>query len=512
MFSLLTYSTATTYPFATLSLLPLLFYTLQIVFHNSTSPLRKIPGPWLARYTRFWLWKSVVARDWHKTSVALHRHIDDPEAAKVIFRSRNQLEKAQWYHVFTAPGEPEGIFTIRSNAQHLSRRRQVNEFYTTSAIHKIAYRIDSVTELFLSKLAHMAKSEQNTPFDMCQMIRFYAYDALANITFGQMFGTLEKTSDVNGLIETIAAFIRYGQVVGVFVEWHPIIIRLLQALTPGGNKGLLHLKSIGENAMKRMDSDPTSSESTNNNELVLKQEKSQERPHSFVSVMQERHLKDPSNFSRDDATSHMLPNIIAGADTTSATVNAAVYYLWRNARVLAKLRDELDKWAAAKAPRRTVISMAEAQELPYLQAVLKETMRMFPGLGNNLVRVVPDGGLTIVKQFFPAGTVVGMNAFVAHANRDVFGQDADEFRPEPWLGDEDTVAQMDQYFLSFGRGPRNCVGRNIALVMLNTVIPELVLRFEFIPVDPEKEWTIHNDAFMYQEDFQVEIRERMVGD
>ncbi|KAL8650344.1 MAG: hypothetical protein Q9226_005188 [Calogaya cf. arnoldii] len=158
------------------------------------------------------------------------------------------------------PGGPEGVFAIRNNQQHLERRRQVNEFYTTSAINKISYRIDDVSRLFLDKLARHASEEETASFDMCQMVRFYAYDALANIIFGQVFGTLEKNSDVNGLIETIGAFIQYGQVVGVFVERHPFIIRLLQALTPDGNKGLLHFKSIGENAIKKMDNDVRSSD------------------------------------------------------------------------------------------------------------------------------------------------------------------------------------------------------------------------------------------------------------
>ncbi|KAL9021012.1 MAG: hypothetical protein Q9185_001768 [Variospora sp. 1 TL-2023] len=343
------------------------------------------------------------------------------------------------------------MFTIRSNQQHLERRRQVNEFYTLSAINKIAYRVDHVSRLFFDKLAHRTSAEVITaPFDMCQKIRLYAYDAVANITFGHVLGCLEKDDDVNGLIETVAAFIRYGTVVGVFVEWHPLIIRLLQALTPGGNKGLAHAKSIGETAMKRMDDDLASSAGDQSGLGKYQQQQQQQQRHSFVSMMQERHLRDPSTFTRDDVTYHMIGNVAAGADITSASLNAAVYYLWRTPRVLARLREELDNWAAAQERRtaESVIAMTEAQDLPYLQAVLKETLRMFPSLGNNLVRVVPEGGLTIAHQLFPAGTIVGMNAFVAHANRDVFGPDADDFRPERWLADQEIVARMEQYFLS----------------------------------------------------------------
>ncbi|KAL8800421.1 MAG: hypothetical protein Q9200_007250 [Gallowayella weberi] len=358
---------------------------------------------------------------------------DDPEAAKVIFRSRNQLEKAQWYHVFTAPGEPDSLFTIRDNDKHLERRCQANEFFTTSAVNKIAYRIDHVTRLFLEKLAHRANSMGSSPFDLCQATRFYTYDALANITFGQVFGCLENDTDVSGLAETLQTFGRYGMTVGVFVEWHPVIIRLLQALTPGGNKGFLHLKSIGENAMKKMDDYMDSSVSKHGKFAT-----SHQRPHSFVHMWQQKHLEDPSHFTRDDVSYMMIPTIGAGADSTTATLNAAVYHLWRNPRVLARLREELDSWAAEKSKTEDrIITMTAAQELPYLQAVIKEAMRMFSGIGNNIVRAVPE-----------EGTVVGINPYVAHANRDVFGPDADDFNPERWLKSEETAIQMDQYFLS----------------------------------------------------------------
>ncbi|KAL8992639.1 MAG: hypothetical protein Q9169_006945 [Polycauliona sp. 2 TL-2023] len=428
--------------------------------------------------------------------------IDDPEAAKVIFRARDQLEKAQWYHVFTAPGEPEGVFAIRANGKHNERRRQVNEFYTTNSVHQISYRIDDVSRLFFKKLANRATSEPDTSFDLCQMIKFYAYDALANLTFGQVFGCLENYSDVNELIKTVATFVRYGMVVGVFVEWHPVIIRLLQALTPGGNKGLLHLVSIGERAIKDMDRNKSEDH-----------EEAHRGPHSFIGMMQEKHLREPATFTQSDVTYHMIPNIVAGSDTTAASLNAAVYLLWRHPSVLARLRQELDKWAAGKEKRTmdSMIFMAEAQDLPYLQAVIKESMRLFPGLGNNYGRVVPKEGLVIADQFFPAGTVVGMNAYAAHANRDVLGLTLRNSDLTAGWTMKKKVTRMDQYFLSFGRGPRNCIGRNIALTMLNTLIPELVLRFDFMPVNPNQSWTVYDDTFMYQEDFQVKVRERSAG-
>ncbi|KAL8872964.1 MAG: hypothetical protein Q9174_001498 [Haloplaca sp. 1 TL-2023] len=398
---------------------------------------------------------------------------------------------------------------MADNQQHLERRRQVNEFYTTKAINSLAYRVDHVTRIFLARLAQKATSDLEDSWDICQTIRFYAYDALANLTFGQAFGYVDNDSDVNGLIEGVAGFLRYGMTVGSFAEWHDIIIRIVQALLPDSNKALLPLINIGQKAIESMDISKSSVDGPEKSGSPQPQ-----KPHSFVGLLQDKHPRDPSSLDRDDVIYHMIPNIVAGADTSSAGLNAAIYLLWRNPRVLNKLRAELDAWAESRGqrPAENIISITEAQELAYLQAVLKETLRVFPGLGINLVRTVPEGGMMILNHFFPAGTTVGMNAFVAHANREVFGDDASDFRPERWLGDAERVTQMDEYFLSFGRGPRSCVGKNIALLLLNTLIPELVLRFDFEPADPGKEWTVYDDVFMYQSDFHVKVRQRTKPD
>ena len=80
--------------------------------------------------------------------------------------------------------------------------------------------------------------------------------------------------------------------------------------------------------------------------------------------------------------------------------------------------------------------------MPYLQAVMKEAMRMHPAVGISMPRYVPSGGAEIGGRYYPEGTVVGVNAWVIHRDREVFGEDADVFRPERWLeGDSKEMAR-----------------------------------------------------------------------
>jgi hypothetical protein len=71
--------------------------------------------------------------------------------------------------------------------------------------------------------------------------------------------------------------------------------------------------------------------------------------------------------------------------------------------------------------------------MPYLQACIKEALRLHPAVGMPLERVVPEGGMSVAGNWFQPGTIVGANAWVLHRNKDVFGQDAEFWNPDRWL-------------------------------------------------------------------------------
>ena len=76
-------------------------------------------------------------------------------------------------------------------------------------------------------------------------------------------------------------------------------------------------------------------------------------------------------------------------------------------------------------------------------------MRLHPSVALPLERFVPEGGATICGQYLPAGTNVSMSAPVIHTNTDVWGNDADQFRPERWIdADAETLRTMDRNFLA----------------------------------------------------------------
>jgi hypothetical protein len=80
---------------------------------------------------------------------------------------------------------------------------------------------------------------------------------------------------------------------------------------------------------------------------------------------------------------------------------------------------------------------------------MKEAMRLHPGVGFPLERYVPKGGLVVGDVLLPEGTIVGMNAWVIHHDKTIYGEDADMFRPERWMDAEsEKLRIMEKCFLS----------------------------------------------------------------
>jgi len=120
----------------------------------------------------------------------------------------------------------------------------------------------------------------------------------------------------------------------------------------------------------------------------------------------------------------------------------------------------------------------EVHRLPYLNAVIKEAMRVYPISNWPMERKVPVGGATISGVFLEEGISVGCMPAAVHFNKKAFGEDAEEFRPERWLEvNSETLRSMESAHLGFSRGKRVCLGQHIAVMQMKKVIPVLILNF-----------------------------------
>jgi cytochrome P450 len=150
-------------------------------------------------------------------------------------------------------------------------------------------------------------------------------------------------------------------------------------------------------------------------------------------------------------------------------------YIMTSPRIYAALNAEIDTAISKKLISRPVIRSEEAQRLPYLQAVLKEGLRIFPPGTGILPKQVPPEGDTFNGIFLPGGTEIGINMWAISRNTDVFGADAAAFRPERWLEAslQDYSRMESAQEMVWGYGKFMCLGREIALIELNKIFVEV---------------------------------------
>ena len=140
----------------------------------------------------------------------------------------------------------------------------------------------------------------------------------------------------------------------------------------------------------------------------------------------------------------------------------------------AKLKEEI-RSHAEQGKLSSPVTDAEARSLPYLQAVIKEGLRIIPPAQGPLYKEVPKGGDTILGHYLPAGTEIGHSTYSVQHRKDIWGEDADIFRPERWLeaSEEQLKTMTSVVDLVFGTGQFQCLGRNVALMELNKAVVEV---------------------------------------
>jgi cytochrome P450 len=139
------------------------------------------------------------------------------------------------------------------------------------------------------------------------------------------------------------------------------------------------------------------------------------------------------------------------------------------------LQDEIDKAEKEGLLSKPIIQDAEAKNLLYLQACIKEALRVWPPVMGLMQKKVPPGGEMYNGNFIPGGTNIGYCAWGLHRNKEIFGEDAEIFRPERWLGvDEARLNEMHKAAdLVFGSGKYGCLGKPVALFELGKALAEV---------------------------------------
>ncbi|KAJ2537471.1 hypothetical protein EV175_006712, partial [Coemansia sp. RSA 1933] len=173
--------------------------------------------------------------------------------------------------------------------------------------------------------------------------------------------------------------------------------------------------------------------------------------------------------------------LVVGTDTTSNTLSWTILYLLHNTAIYERLKKEV---RSAFPDRGTIIRYDMARiMLPFMTAVIYESMRLHTIVSGYLPRRMPESGAEIMggEYFVPPGSEICISLYACHRNPRIW-KNPNKFDPERFMGPdaEDRIRDV----LAFSSGVRICVGRWLALVELYTTLANLVHKYDFsLPSD-----------------------------
>lgn len=179
--------------------------------------------------------------------------------------------------------------------------------------------------------------------------------------------------------------------------------------------------------------------------------------------------------------------MIAGSDTTSTTLAAAVFYLVRNPGAMEHLKKEIrDAFSSVE----EIVTGSKLNELVYLKACIDEALRLAPAVPGALPREVMEGGVTVDGVFLPAGTNCGTPIYAIHRQAEYY-REPSSYVPERWIEGVTCKTSRDTWktskeaveiarraFCPFSIGPRGCIGKGMAFMEMRMTMARLMFLFD----------------------------------
>ncbi|TMW65586.1 hypothetical protein Poli38472_008228 [Pythium oligandrum] len=233
-------------------------------------------------------------------------------------------------------------------------------------------------------------------------------------------------------------------------------------------------QSLENLAKKKAEGDTTSRSNDDGEEIK-----------SVMELFADSSRDDVLGLRSQDLVDFIHTFVLAARDTTAVTLSWLFFLLRDHLHVEKKLREEITtKLAQFVGDKDAYLTTDHVRSLTYLEAVIRETIRLYPAAPWTRKEAAKDtvlGGDIFVKK----GTNIGLMAYSMARSTKLWGPNAGEFNPERWIDSvtgEVTPVSTNKWF-SFHSGPRVCIGMNLALMELRVLTANLLLRYHF-EVDP----------------------------
>ncbi|CAJ2507651.1 Uu.00g088370.m01.CDS01 [Anthostomella pinea] len=457
------------------------------------SPISHIPGPKLAALT--WAYEFyydiILGGQYTFNIIDLHReygpiirinpyeiHVADPDFFSEVYPGPTR-PRDKWSFFTSQFGAPDSTVATVDHNLHRVRRAAMNPFFSMSAVRKLQPVIEERVDALLERFKQHSRSSDE-PLDLMYPYSAYTNDVICEYAFSRCNKLVEDPNYGRDTTDSLLDGTRMGNTIKHMPWLLALANQLPESLTgryiPGWNEFLKLKASILDQTLD-IQSGTTSSKRTN-----LEDSRVPQHPTIFHEMLSSR-LLPPAEKTPQRIAQEGQILVQAGTMTTSWALTVGTFHLLNNPSSLKLLRDEL--FAALPDPS-TPTPFGELMALPYLRAVVTESIRLSVGASSRLARISPTETLEFHDKSrgrtwrIPPGTPVGMTWYQTLCDPAVFAKPL-AFRPERWLDDnhddEGKGKHNDRYMVAFGGGTRVCLGMNVAQAELHLMLAKLFRRW-----------------------------------
>jgi len=458
----------------------LVYGLLRVIYNLFFHPLAHFPGPRGAACTRWWLAYMELGRGISLATLRkeLHQkygdiiriapnelHFSKPSVYNEIYNPQNKWDKD--YQLYRAFDADQSFFTqtLYQDAKH--GRSLIANLFSKRAISELQHLIRGQLDRFCDALKEQYADGKSS--NLYLGFECFSADTIASFLFSTHYNQL-SFPDFRGDI-----------IVGVDIAMPTVTLAKFSALF------LWIVRNFPYNVLKIIS--PTMKGLVAFKEGIEVQSKAVLKNRKLLDsashrIIYSEFLNPENNKGHPTPTALRLQHealvlFAAGSHTVGTTLMVGAYHLLRSPDVKQKVVEELlVAWPVLDQPP----SYEKLEKLPFLTAVIKETLRIAVPTPAGLPRVVPPSGAVISGTKIPGGAVVSQSALFVSFSEEVFER-PHEFLPDRWL--QPGSKSLENWIVVFSKGPRSCLGINLAYCELYLALAHVFRRFD-LRLDPAK--------------------------
>ncbi|KAH8688960.1 cytochrome P450 [Talaromyces proteolyticus] len=442
----------------------------RLYFH----PLHKIPGPRLAAATHIvefyydvvkggkYIWEIERMHAKYGPIVRINPrqiHINDPEFYEQIYAGSKSTRDKDTSYPPRLSASLSVISTIPHN-HHRLRRSVMNRFFSKQSVVNLEPIIQDKTDKLADHFE--AAHQRGTVLKMEYAFSALTADVITHYCYGTSYRYLEDQFPENDLRDAFGGLFLLNHILYFF----PPVSKFLNNVPPKVMQFIDPKSSVMAFVRGRLYKQSVE---------TLQQPKvtSNKQRETIFDALLDPSLP-PSEKTVERLTEEGFILLGAGSETTANTMALAAYHLTKNKLVLEKLRAELKQ--VMPSPKSSPC-WSDLEQLPYLTAVINETLRLAIGGSWRLPRVSPNEALVYENYVIPAGTPMITASYFVHMNPIIF-PNPEKFDPDRWIRAHESGERLSRFIVSFSKGTRQCIGINMAYAELYLVIARIVRQFD----------------------------------